>query len=110
MALRKTHDGKIGMEKGLANSCLRGDAKKEFPVPYNKEQLRGMFWRYDTNKDDKLSRKELKEAFSNLGASIPAWRAHRALNHADNNGDGYISGEEVDELINYAVKLGYIVN
>ncbi|KAI9201764.1 hypothetical protein LWI28_028892 [Acer negundo] len=97
------------MEKGTDRRLVRKLCDRRAPVPYTQEQLRGMFWRYDTNKDGKLSRKELKDAFNYLGASIPGWRAHRALHHADDNGDGYISEEEVDELINYAVKLGYVV-
>ncbi|KAK2660308.1 hypothetical protein Ddye_006841 [Dipteronia dyeriana] len=96
----------MGEDKSCDKLCQRKYAKKGVPIPCTTEQLRVAFWRYDTNRDGRLSRKVLKEAFNYLGASIPGWRAHRALNHAD----GYISGEEVDELINYAVKLGYIVN
>ncbi|KAK3231391.1 hypothetical protein Dsin_003272 [Dipteronia sinensis] len=94
--------------KGVGKNCDIIYVKQE-PIPYTMEQLRGMFWRYDTNRDGRLSRKELKEAFNCLGSSIPGWRAHRALNRADDNGDGYISEEEVDELVSYAFKLGYVV-
>ncbi|KAK0576110.1 hypothetical protein LWI29_012098 [Acer saccharum] len=94
--------------RGVDKSCPRNIVEVPVPVPCTKEQLKMTFWRYDTNRDRKLSRKELKEAFDYLGAYIPGWRAFRALNHADGNGDGYITEEEVDELINYAVKLGYL--
>ena len=99
--------------RGVDKNCNRNRVihrVKRVPIPYTTEQLRGMFWRYDTNRDGKLSRKELKEAFNCLGSSIPGFRAHRALNRADENGDGYISEEEVEELVSYAVKLGYTVN
>ncbi|KAK0577525.1 hypothetical protein LWI29_034382 [Acer saccharum] len=98
--------------RGVDKNCARNLFKsrdKQWPIRYTPEQLRGMFWRYDTNRDGKLSRKELKEAFNCLGSSIPGFRAHRALNRADENGDGYISEEEVEELVSYAVKLGYVV-
>ncbi|KAK3231393.1 hypothetical protein Dsin_003274 [Dipteronia sinensis] len=100
----------MGKDKSCDKLCQRKFAQKGVPVPCTAEELRVAFWRYDTDRDGQLSRKELKEAFNYLGASIPGWRAHRALNHADKNGDGYISGKEVDELVNYAAKLGYVVN
>ncbi|KAK2660310.1 hypothetical protein Ddye_006843 [Dipteronia dyeriana] len=94
--------------RSVGKKCLRNTVNPVPVLPCTMEQLRGMFWRYDTNRDGKLSRKELKEAFNYLGAFIPGWRAHRALNHADGNGDGYITEEEVDDLVNYVVKLGYV--
>ncbi|KAL5847423.1 hypothetical protein ACOSQ3_010947 [Xanthoceras sorbifolium] len=89
-------------KKGVDKRCVKG-------MPYTMEQLRQMFWSHDANRDGRLSRKELKDAFNDLGARIPGWRAHRALNRADDNGDGYVSEDEVDELVSYAVKLGYTV-
>lgn len=77
---------------------------------YTEEQLKGMFWRFDKNQDGHLSKQELKAAFKNLGAIFPGFRADRGLRHADHNGDGYISEDEVDELVKYAIKQGYKVN
>ncbi|KAL5777786.1 hypothetical protein ACOSP7_010712 [Xanthoceras sorbifolium] len=96
-------------KKGVDKRCVKHVPKQMVPVPYTMEQLRQMFWSHDANRDGRLSRKELKDAFNDLGARIPGWRAHRALNRADDNGDGYVSEDEVDELVSYAVKLGYTV-
>ncbi|KAL5847424.1 hypothetical protein ACOSQ3_010948 [Xanthoceras sorbifolium] len=96
-------------KKCVDKRCVKLVPKQMVPVPYTMEELRQMFWSHDTNRDERLSRKELKDAFNDLGARIPGWRAHRALIHADDNGDGYVSEKEVDELVNYAVKLGYTV-
>ncbi|KAA8537740.1 hypothetical protein F0562_027270 [Nyssa sinensis] len=71
----------------------------------NDTQLKNIFKQHDTNKDGQLDKKELKEAFRHLGALIPAYRAGRALCHADYNGDGYISEQELGDLVNYALKL-----
>ncbi|KAJ0086414.1 hypothetical protein Patl1_08963 [Pistacia atlantica] len=96
--------------RGIANECGRIGGHKPAPIPYTEEQLKGMFWRFDKNGDRRLSKQELKAAFKELGALIPGFRANRGLHHADANGDGYISDEEVDKLVKYAYQLGYKVN
>lgn len=79
-------------------------------IPYTKEQLKGMFWRCDKNGDGRLSRQELEDAFSYLGAYIPGWRAKRALRYADDNGDGFLADKEIDELVKYAAQFGYTLS
>lgn len=74
------------------------------------EQLKGLFWRFDKNRDGRLNKEELKAAFKELGAIFPGFRAYRGLHHADDNGDGYINDEEVDKLVKYTLQSGYKVN
>lgn len=76
---------------------------------YDKEKLKTVIRRYDTDGDGNLSRKELKKAFKELGATAPGWRAIRALCHADKNRDGFISEEELGNLVHYAAKRGYVL-
>ncbi|KAI9200722.1 hypothetical protein LWI28_012310 [Acer negundo] len=83
---------------------------KAASVPLTEDQLKGIFRRFDTNKDGQFTRQELTDAFHSLGSKFPSWRAFRALHHADANGDGFISKDEFSELLNYAIKLGYVVN
>ncbi|KAG6674716.1 hypothetical protein I3843_15G055800 [Carya illinoinensis] len=75
----------------------------------NEEQLKLIFKQKDVNSDGVLDKEELKKAFQQLGALIPVWRVHRALSHADENGDGLISAEELEEVVKYAHKVGYSV-
>ena len=78
-------------------------------LPPTEDQLRNIFKKYDTNNDNKLSREELKKAFDYLGALIPGFRADRGLHHADANKDGYVNEREMDELVKYAVRVGFTV-
>ncbi|KAK7857419.1 calmodulin-like protein 5 [Quercus suber] len=79
------------------------------PLPPTEDQLRNIFKKYDTNNDNKLSREELKKAFDYLGSLIPGFRADRGLHHADANKDGYVNEREMDELVKYAVRVGFTV-
>jgi Ca2+-binding EF-hand superfamily protein len=89
------------------------EPKRRLPKPLvsqlTEEQLRAIFMQSDINKDGVLSKKELKHAFSRLGALIPAFRAARGLHHADANHDGLVDKDELDDLIKYAYRLGYKV-
>ena len=88
------------------------EPKRRVPKPVSQlteEQLRAIFMQSDINKDGLLSKKELKHAFSRLGALIPAFRAARGLHHADANHDGLVDKDELDDLIKYAYRLGYKV-
>lgn len=70
--------------------------------PLSEEQVQGLLNRYDTNRDGRLSKDELKIAFRRMGLRFSGWRAGRALRHADANGDHYISEDELNELVKYA--------
>ncbi|OMP05571.1 Calcium-binding EF-hand [Corchorus olitorius] len=73
-------------------------------------KLKQIFSRYDVNKDGRLSKEELKNAFSELGSHVPMFRAFLALHHADKNGDRFIDidqEEEMRALVQYAAQLGY---
>ncbi|KAF5747052.1 hypothetical protein HS088_TW06G01229 [Tripterygium wilfordii] len=70
------------------------------------EQLRKIFTEH-ANKDGQMGKEELKKAFRKLGAMFPNWRAQRALQHADADGDGIISISEMDDLVKYAFGLGH---
>ncbi|XWS25627.1 hypothetical protein CRYUN_Cryun27aG0084100 [Craigia yunnanensis] len=85
----------------------RGSTDKRGEVPVTEEQVRGIFIRYDTNEDGRLSKQELKEAFASLGSRIPGVRVFLALQHADTNGDGYITATEFEKLVDYTLKRGY---
>ncbi|KAB1199686.1 putative calcium-binding protein CML10 [Morella rubra] len=98
-------------QKNVASSCSKEMDHKTVPqLPYTEEQLRGMFKRFDTNRDGRLNRQELRNAFRGLGSAASGWRAFRAIGHADGNGDGQISESELDNLVEYALKHRYSIN
>ncbi|KAJ0085486.1 hypothetical protein Patl1_08975 [Pistacia atlantica] len=78
--------------------------------PLDEKQLKEIFKKSDVNGDGRLTKEELKKAFEKLGSRNPGWRVHRAFRHADNNKDGSISLEELDELVKYVVGLGYRIS
>ncbi|XWS21181.1 hypothetical protein CRYUN_Cryun30bG0033400 [Craigia yunnanensis] len=80
---------------------------KRAAVPITEDQVRGIFYRYDADKDGRLSKQELKDAFASLGSRMPGLRALLALQHADTNGDGYITEAEFEKLVKYTMKRGY---
>ena len=89
---------------------IKGSSNPNLSTPFfTEEQLVSVFWRFDINRDRRLSRQELKNAFNSLGSRFPTYRAFAALRQADENSDGHISEEEMDELIQYASSCGYHV-
>ncbi|KAE8731338.1 putative Calcium-binding EF-hand family protein [Hibiscus syriacus] len=90
--------------------CQRSTWPKHASVPITEAQVRGIFIRYDTNKDGLLSKDELKKAFACLGSRLPGVRAWLALQHADANGDGFINEAEFDKLVKYTLTRGYKIN
>ncbi|KAG2666374.1 hypothetical protein I3843_15G054200 [Carya illinoinensis] len=83
--------------------------ERKAEVPYTELQLKGMFKRFDKDKDGYLSLKELIDAFSSIGSSSPLWRAIGALWHVDSDGDARISEAELENLVTYALKHGYTI-
>lgn len=84
------------------------------PVPdkaqsWSKEKLKEALKSYDLNGDGKLSKEEIKQAFTYLGSNCGSYRAWKAMSHADTDGSGYVdlTDKELEELADYAYKCGY---
>ena len=82
---------------------------KHVAKPYTDAQLKGVFRLCSADGDGRLSRQELKNAFSRLGSFAPGWRAIRALRQVDKNRDSFTGEKELDNLVRYAAKQGYTV-
>lgn len=67
--------------------------------------LKDLFIKHDADGDKCLSKKEIKNAFKELGVLLPEHRANKALSFADTNGDGVITDDEINLLIHYARQL-----
>ncbi|KAK0576461.1 hypothetical protein LWI29_017904 [Acer saccharum] len=98
----------IAIEK--SSGCLSFVRRKGVRVPYTEAQLERMLMQFDGDRDGRLSKQDLTKALESLGSSFPAWRVWRALCHADEDGDGYISKDELNSLVKYIVKQGYDVS
>ncbi|KAK9946519.1 hypothetical protein M0R45_011982 [Rubus argutus] len=83
------------------------NVKHPTQVPWSMDHVCQLFKSSDKNGDGKLSKEELKAAFRKLGSRWSSYRASRALRYVDSNHDGVISEEEFNELVKYALELGY---
>ena len=100
----------IKMDRAIFNPTVDyRKLPKKILLPLSDNQLRNIFKKYDANNDNQLSKEELKKAFAYLGSIIPGIRANRALHHADANKEGFINEGEMDELVKYAVRVGFNV-
>ena len=84
--------------------------RKSINLFLDENKLKVIFKEHDTNGDDRPSKELLLKAFQKLGSRNPGRRVRRSLHHTDRNGDGSISLDELEELVKYAVKQGYVVN
>ncbi|KAK4254173.1 hypothetical protein QN277_009588 [Acacia crassicarpa] len=55
----------------------------------------------DINGDGRLSVKELKKLFKEMGSNWPGVRTWLCMRNADGDGDGEISASEMDNLVAY---------
>ncbi|KAJ4717450.1 putative Calcium-binding EF-hand family protein [Melia azedarach] len=86
--------------------CYKGMQRAVLPLN-PEEMLKGVMQRCDEDGDGRLSKKELRDVFNTLGAYFPGLRAWLALHYADSDGDGYISHDEFNKLVNYCIECGY---
>ena len=98
-----------GLVLSLPPVSSAGARKRPLSVPYDETQLRGLLMRFDTNRDGRLSKEELRAAFKSLGSRAPGVRAFFALFRADKNNDGYIDDDEFDVLVKFIMQIGYTV-
>ncbi|PRQ32628.1 putative EF-hand domain pair protein [Rosa chinensis] len=68
------------------------------------EELKKWLKKFDTDKDGRISKEELRQAIRATGERFATFKSRRALQSADVNQDGYIGEEELDNLVEFAQK------
>ncbi|KAL8038403.1 hypothetical protein ABFX02_11G104300 [Erythranthe guttata] len=66
------------------------------------EEFKKWLMSFDSNKDGRLSRDELRAAIRSSGAWFTARKSGRGIIVADADGSGYIDEDEIDGLLDFA--------
>ncbi|XP_008777302.1 polcalcin Phl p 7-like [Phoenix dactylifera] len=68
------------------------------------EEFKEWLKRFDTNKDGRISRDELRRAIRSVRGRFSGWKSNRGIRHADTDGDGLLDDGEIDNLVEFAQK------
>ncbi|OIS96166.1 hypothetical protein A4A49_00628 [Nicotiana attenuata] len=88
-------------EMALKNTYRRNvasDGKLEMSLQEFKRWLK----RFDTDKDGKISKEELRDAVRSNGGWFSRLKGSRGIKTADANGNGYIDENEFNSLVEFA--------
>lgn len=81
--------------------------KKYSNLKIQREEMKAIFKEHDFDGDGRLSVKEISRAFGTLGAFLPRYRAARGFCIADDDCDGFITEQELEKVVDYAIKCKY---
>ncbi|CAN6226121.1 unnamed protein product [Urochloa humidicola] len=75
---------------------------KEHRMAMTVPEFKRWLKQFDTDRDGRISRKELQEAIRRRGAWFSGMRALFAIRHADRNRNGFVDDSEIEGLIQFA--------
>lgn len=76
--------------------------------PTAAEDMKHLLLNLEQKKNVRLTKKEVKELFEGLGSRWSSFRAWRAMRYADDNGDGVSTHIEMNQLLMYCKKHGFV--
>ncbi|XVF60079.1 hypothetical protein PTKIN_Ptkin08bG0014600 [Pterospermum kingtungense] len=93
--------------RNVDKHCLRTSKfKGRGPFVLTEDRCLGMLMRFDSDKDGRLSKEDVKNAFKDLGLSPPNNKTFASLSDVDENGNRYIGEDQIGELVKYVMKRG----
>ncbi|MFS7972687.1 putative EF-hand domain-containing protein [Helianthus anomalus] len=60
--------------------------------------------RFDTDKDGWISKSELRQIVRATGGWFSSWKGKAGIKSADKNGNGFVDGCEIENLVHFAQK------
>ncbi|KAI3767384.1 hypothetical protein L2E82_17482 [Cichorium intybus] len=68
------------------------------------KEFKRWLMRFDTDKDRRISKKELREIVKATGGWFSGWKGKAGIRTADRNGNGFVDECEIENLIQFAQK------
>ncbi|KAI5656208.1 hypothetical protein M9H77_25001 [Catharanthus roseus] len=90
--------------KGCYRSCSGTGDFDDNKVEMTLEEFKKWLMRFDENKDGRISRQELQDAMRATGVWFSRFKSKDGLKSADKNHDGFIDGNEINNLKEFALK------
>ncbi|RWW64182.1 hypothetical protein BHE74_00028595 [Ensete ventricosum] len=87
----------------IKNNAVRVTARS-WDDEMTTEEFKVWLKSFDTNKDGRISRDELRRAIRSIRVRFSGWKSKRGVEYADSNGDGFIDDGEIDNLLEFAQK------
>ncbi|KAH1119937.1 hypothetical protein AAZX31_17G230200 [Glycine max] len=88
-----------GENMAFMDRNVTSDGKRVMNLKQFKQWLKTSF---DTNKDGRISKDELHEAFKLTVGLFASWKSHKVLKYADTDHDGFIDENEFINLVQFA--------
>ncbi|KAJ9567561.1 hypothetical protein OSB04_003527 [Centaurea solstitialis] len=76
------------------------DGRRELTV----KEFKRWLMKFDTDKDGRISRKELQQVVKATGGWFSRLKGTAGIKSADKNGNGFVDGCEIENLIQFAQK------
>ncbi|KAH0705246.1 hypothetical protein MTR67_050428 [Solanum verrucosum] len=87
----------------LKNTAYRRNISSDGKLEMSLQEFKKWIKKFDTNKDGKISKEELREAVrTNGGGWLSKIKGSHGMRVADSNGDGFIDEKEFKNLVEFA--------
>lgn len=82
----------------------RGIADGNFNCVMSMEEFKRWLKRFDANNDGSMSKEELRDATRVTSGWFSGWKSSNVVHTVDANSDGFIDKNEINNIVDFAVK------
>ncbi|KAL8128121.1 hypothetical protein AgCh_014907 [Apium graveolens] len=86
----------------MAFKCVQTTSTRDSRREMTVEQFKRWLKRFDSDRDGRISKSELREAVRANGGWFSRWKGRQGIRNADNNNDGFVDESEMKNLVEFA--------
>ncbi|CAL9092035.1 unnamed protein product [Musa acuminata var. zebrina] len=84
--------------------AIRNASPRSLEGDMTVDEFKEWLKRFDTDRDGRISREELKRAIRSIRGRFSGWKSKRGIKYSDADGNGFIDEGEFDNLVDFAQK------
>ncbi|THU49055.1 hypothetical protein C4D60_Mb06t05540 [Musa balbisiana] len=84
--------------------AIRNASPRSLEGDMTVDEFKEWLKRFDTDRDGRISREELKRAIRSIRGRFSGWKSKRGIKYSDADGNGFIDEDEFDNLVDFAQK------